>query len=170
LKNGGYVYRGRVEDCWVEKGRETINIKAPLSKSPNLLEAHTRTVNQVRNCYEYLTRRYGLVLYPQKELKCDIILGSQELKAVAQDVHRKYGRIRGHRVDIDKSKTGQPEFEVHTVEDAVTAVDNLAALNRLDLIDNRLYWFSVNLQKHEQVLSDISQTLKEMRDFMRSNK
>jgi len=166
LKNGGYVFRGRVEGCWVTKGKDFLDIKTPVFKGPNLLEAHTAAVNQVRNCYDYLTRRYGIVLYPQKELRCDIILGSKELRSVAEDVHGYFGRIRTDKVDIDKSKTGRPEFEVHRIKHASNVLDNVAALSRIDVIDERLYWFSVNLQKHEQVLNNMDQRLLEIKNVL----
>jgi len=167
LRNGGYVSTGRVEGCWVTKGKEFLNIKTPVFKGPNLLEAHTHSANQVRNCYDYLTRRYGIVLYPHSELKCDIILGTKELRAVAKDVDKKFGRIRTAKVDIDKSKTGKPEFEVHNVKDAGNVLDNVAALSRINMIDERLYWFSVNLQKHEQVLNNMDQRLLEIANVLK---
>lgn len=135
LKNGGKVYKGRLMDCWLMKGKENLDIYGSVAKSDNLWSATVKAVTQVLACKNYIEDNFKLLLTPIEILRPDIIINTPETRRIAQKVNFELGRIRTDFFDVgDSSKTGMPEFEAKTIGKAQNVIDNIGITNKADAI------------------------------------
>lgn len=167
LSRGGKIHRGRVLGCWVMKGKEILDIYSTVSKSDNLWDAAMKALVEVIGCKGFIEDRYKLLLEPMEPLRPDIIINTPETRRIAEKVHEELGRLRTEFIDIDKSKTGQPEFEAKTLEAAQNTLDNLGVSNKADIIEKKLDRFTTVIDElreqislHIDVMNNINEGVK----------
>lgn len=138
LKNGGYVQRGRINKCWVTKGKNTLDIYGSVSKSDNLWNAALLAIAEIVTTKGFLEDTYKLMLEPVAILRPDIIINTQETQRIASRINAELGRMRTELFDVDCSKTGKPELEARTIQAAQNTLDNLGVTNKADILESEI--------------------------------
>jgi DNA-binding transcriptional ArsR family regulator len=169
LKTGGKVYKGHVLGCWLMKGKETLDIYGTVAKSDNLWDAAMTAMTEIIACKGHVEDTYKLTLEPMNPLRPDIIINTPETRKVANKVYEELGRMRSEFVDVDTSKTGEPEFEARTLESAANVLDNLAAGSKVDKFEKKLdrmagtlETYAKNLELHMSVMNNINEAVKQL--------
>lgn len=139
LYRGGKVSQGRILGCWVQKGKETLDIYGTISRSNNLWDAAIKTMMEIVTCKGYIEEQHHLLLDPMEPLRPDILINTPETKRIANKIHDELGRLRTEFFDAgDSSKTGRPEFEARTLKAAQNALDNLGISNKAEDIAEKV--------------------------------
>lgn len=179
LRSGGKIQKGHVLNCWIMKGKEHLDIYGTVSKSDNLWNAVIQAMIEIIACRGYMEDKYHLLLSPLSPLKPDIIINTPETKKVAENVFNALSRIRTEYFDVgDSSKTGKPEFEAKDLIHAQNVLDNIGIENKADKIikaltglDDKLApvisELSYQIKLHLDVMTNMRDTLKEMRGYFK---
>ena len=178
LRSGGKVHKGKIMDCWVMKGKKTLDIYGTVAKSDNLWDASVIALTQVIACKGYIEDTYHLLLRPIEPLRPDIIINTPETREIAEKVSLEMGRMRTEYFDVgDCSKTGKPEFEAKTLEKAQNVIDNLGIDNKADLIISALnnlnpvlISLSEQIRLHLDATREWRDMAKDIRDILRKRK
>jgi acetolactate synthase regulatory subunit len=151
LRSGGEVRQGHVLGCWVQKGRETLDIFGTVAQSNNLWDAAMVALGEIAICKSYLEEHCKLLLEPVEAIRPDIILNTPEAKAIAGKIHEEMGRIRTDFFDVDCSKTGKPELEARTMGAAKNFLDSMGVSNHAAELDGKMDDLE---KKMEQILDE----------------
>lgn len=143
LRSGGKIQKGHLFNCWIMKGKETLDIYGTVSKSDKLWNAVMLSMTEIVICKTFIEDKYKLKLRPLEPLKPDIIINTPKTKKVAEKVYNELGRLRTEYFDVgDSSKTKEPEFEAKDLQKAQNVIDNLGIENKADEILDALRKFA----------------------------
>jgi len=124
------ISQGHILDCWVRETKDLIEIYCPIEQRDDIWDAAIRAAIRIWTCHNFIVKNYHYSLIPLERIVPDIIINTPEAKQKAKEIFESVGRMRTQTTEIDQSKTGKPEYEVHTPEQAENVVENLALGNQ----------------------------------------